>query len=431
MNDAYKLLLGFNSEIENILEISEGVYRTKCHSNNRQPYNINLFDKYQAVETDTSWSLSEILKFEQQGENVIFKEFAKKYLVPIGFNLNSINHPKIENEKWNIDISITDKNYAIIFENKIKNAIYQRNQIGKYISSLKSLGYKDEQIFIVILPLYYNDSYIDNMRKSIWKSPPDWQFPNQRRKCAHWDAYCCWCDDRSYILSEKQKIYCHEHCRDFKNEYTSRTVILNKSFADWLLNDVVNVIPNEQFILKSAIIQLGDYFKGLFHTRLNEQLLMEMQEYLKNSLFDNNSSDVDKWRLVNEKLSQLEELKRNMERLRDSLSRNLIEEWKEKLLSEWPQMRSIPNKSFGLLIKGIWCGCWSGDDNSGKTYWGFYCDEKPTEQQLEMVREILDMVGLDSLNLSHEKGFIKWQNTLKGDVRCADFYKAAQSLSYI
>ena len=431
MTDTFNLLLKLNTEIDCILEICEGIHKTKCNSTNHSPYSINLFEKYQAIETDTSWSLCEIMKFKLQGENIIFREFAKKYLVPLGFNLNNIIRPIFENERWNIDISVTDKNYAIIFENKIKNAIYQRNQIGKYIARLKSFGYKDEQIFIVILPLYYNPSYIEGMRKSVWRRPSDWELPNQRRKCAHNDPYCCWCDDNTYILSEEEKKYCKEQCIDFKHIYNPRTVVLHNSFADWLLNITVDIIPSDEYILKSAVIQLGDYFKGLFQTRLNENLVMEMQEYIRKNLLNDDSTNLDNWKVINEKLSQLDELKRNMERLRNSLSQNLIEEWKANLLPNWPNLKCELNKSFGLLINGVWCGCWSGDDNNGKTYWGFWCEERPSDQQIEMVKDILEMVGVDSHYLNHEKGFIKWQNTLKGDIRCAEFYKAAKSLSYI
>ena len=84
MKDVYNLLLDFHSEIENLLQLGEGVNGIKRNSIHRPPYQINIFDKYKADETDTSWVLFEILKYMDKGEYIVLKQFISHYLQPLG-----------------------------------------------------------------------------------------------------------------------------------------------------------------------------------------------------------------------------------------------------------------------------------------------------------------------------------------------------------
>ena len=268
-------------------------------------YYINLFDKYHAVENDTSWALCEIFNYTEDGAYILFKLFAAKYLKPLGFDTDNIGQPFIKNEEYNIDLFISEQNYAIIFENKIKDAVFQRNQLGKYIARLIDSGYREEQIYLVVLPRHYTPSYIEEMRPSVWKSPKDWKTPNQCRACRHKDLYQCWCDDSSHALTPQEVAEHCQKCKDHKQAFYSRTVILDHTFADWLQDVLLAAVPADQYLVKSVIVQMADYLKGLFQTRLKDQPLMEMQEFLQKELLPSETNNLENWALLDKKLRQL------------------------------------------------------------------------------------------------------------------------------
>lgn len=86
------------------------------------------------------------------------------------FNKNfsniTITDPQISQEKDRIDLLVLDKNYSIIFENKIYDAKDQDQQISRYIEKVKDKNYKDECIYIVYLTNFYKTPSRDTWRKT-------------------------------------------------------------------------------------------------------------------------------------------------------------------------------------------------------------------------------------------------------------------------
>ncbi len=88
-----------------------------------------------------SFILAELLKDEH-----IQKDFLSSFLsfecsVPLN----------LEREKENLDLSLWNKDYFVIIENKVNDAQEQPGQIARYVKIAKRKGYADEQIYVLYL----------------------------------------------------------------------------------------------------------------------------------------------------------------------------------------------------------------------------------------------------------------------------------------
>lgn len=92
-------------------------------------------------EIDHSRFLHKLLSYKKNGEYPILKSFCNTCLKD--FELKIIS-PTIEREKRNIDISIRDKDYFLIIENKVNDAPDQPNQLARcQYGQRKNDGYKE------------------------------------------------------------------------------------------------------------------------------------------------------------------------------------------------------------------------------------------------------------------------------------------------
>ncbi len=123
----------------------------------RPLFYINFIDVFNPKEPITSKMLERILSYNDKDGYVILRSFCDNFLGSCGFDSRNILEPEIIAERnGHIDIRITEEGkYAIIIENKLKGADFQRNQIARYIQTIKEEGFENDQIYIVILP---NDS---------------------------------------------------------------------------------------------------------------------------------------------------------------------------------------------------------------------------------------------------------------------------------
>ena len=138
----------------------------------------------------TSKILERILSYNNSDGYVVLHSFCHQFLEVSGFDCNNISEPEIIAERnGHIDIRITEEGkYAIIIENKLKGADFQRNQLARYIKTIKEEGFKNEQIYIVILPQYKDI----RIRPSVWRLPPDYKtVTNANRKCGIYDDKLC------------------------------------------------------------------------------------------------------------------------------------------------------------------------------------------------------------------------------------------------
>lgn len=426
IKNIFELLNTYNvvtkDEIATYLSLSNQLSNIIDSSPNRPSYQLNLLDIIGITEPLTSKIISLILKYKKGDDYILCRSFIEDFLVNCGFDLAWIETPSITAETDRIDIGVQEKGkYTVIIENKLKGAPFQRNQIARYIQKMIDSGYNENRIFIVILPNYVDRLFFENINQSIWYLPKDWKSPNQERMCKYKDDKSCLCDYGKTCLT------CRECNKDLKDKFKNRTVILDKEFINWIENKCLSLLPIDEHLLRSAIIQFLDFLKGIFNNRLNNKLIMEIEKFLREQLIDSNEPLLNQWNIIEEKKEEIKKLILGLEKLQTSIGKEQIDEWKELLMPKWGQwLKHEYRKSFGINIQGVWCGCWC--DEGEKPYWGFQCD-LPTIEQEEMVKNILNRI--DNPKYITEKGWIAWCYTWHGNERCDKFYEVARELGYL
>ncbi|MCH5326358.1 MAG: PD-(D/E)XK nuclease family protein, partial [Duncaniella sp.] len=392
-------------------------------------YNGGLLDIIGGIrETLTSQVVSNILSYKDDNGYKLLESFVHKF---INTEIDVVQ-PVIRAAKENLDIAIKDKNYAIIIENKLKNAPFQRNQLARYIAKLKE-KYDEKDIFLVIMPQYI-DTFI---RKSAGRLPLDWEYTkNEDRRCRE-GRYECWCDFPEMILDNEQISWCSKCDKNILERLNKNIVKLHNDFSEWLIEEA-ELLPQKQWPLKSCMMQFAYYLKGLYNTRFSNKLNMAITEFLRERVLPE-GSPIDKWNAIDETISELDQLRNSIDGLRREVAISFIKEWENEIKKEFPNVVSYIDKngeySFGLLFNDIWIGCWAGvTDNNNRPYWGFYSsdedkDQIKMEEQINMIKSILAQCNMD-YEVKREEPFKVWGDTFEGDMICKNLYRAALSLGY-
>lgn len=409
---------------ESLMELAESLNAFIRHSEYKPAYSGGILDVIGGIsEPLTSQIIKNILSYkDDNGKFILLESFIRTFINSV----LKVKRPIISAEKGLLDVAIKDKHYAIVIENKLKDAAFQRNQLARYIAKLKQ-EYNEEAIFVVILP-QFSDT---NIRLSAGRLPLDWQENNDNRKCAI-DRYECWCDYPSTQLSEQQTAWCAKCDKHIFSRLKNNTHILHDDFAEWLLQES-DILPSNQWPIKSCMLQFAYYLKGLYSTRYSAKLNMAITEFLKEKFLSKSAEE--NAQIIKETISELDQLRTAILRLKGDVAHQYIKEWRESLTAEYTSLKSdLKNDvlSFGLEVNGIWIGCWSGNgkDNEDKPYWGFFCHETPTKAQIKMVEQILYQCEIKG-TVNTESHFLVWDNTLHGDVRCRAFYRVAKDLGYL
>lgn len=435
--DSAKLLIEFSNSIcelktivlGQLLEIASQCAPLRLKPENKPLYGLNLLDIVQTHEPHTSAILSYILNYTENGKYIILESFIERFLSSAGLSRSRVNFPRITAEKSKIDVCVLDNDFAIIIENKLMGAPFQRNQLGRYIEKVHDLGYDYSNIFVVILPMYFNPNFTEDIRPSVWRCPYDGlETANDKRHCRLADQYRCWCDEENRKLSPLENKFCEKCNRDLKGMFNTRTVVIHSQLSDWLYEIAQKIDPKET-ILKSAVLQFADFTEGLFNTRINQHLLMDIQKLIRESILPENSSSLEKWDILNDKLEDLKAMENAISSMKLQQSKDLIDDWYKELRPEFPMLQREVQKSFGINVNGIWIGCWCGSYNNGAPYWGFYCEGEVNAEQREMVRKILEECYVPSSKSS--ANYISWGSTRHGAQRCRNFYLAAKKLGYL
>ena len=165
IKDALTLLqdiqLAVEKECKSLLDFVSEFAKRYEEEKRKLPYHLNVIDELHINENAHSRILMKLLCYQNdKGEYEILQSLLG-YMQSIkgaeAFNKKDINidTPTITQEEQRIDLWIRDKGYAIIFENKIYNAIDQEEQICRYIEKTKTEGYKAENIYVIYLKLKY------------------------------------------------------------------------------------------------------------------------------------------------------------------------------------------------------------------------------------------------------------------------------------
>lgn len=424
-----QLLCDYQDEVisnsDSILELAKSLRKFIDNSKYRPAYDGSLLDIIGGIsEPVTSQIIANILKYTDEHKcNVLLESFIQSFI-----NKDIVvEAPMITAEKEHLDIAVRDKHYAIIIENKLKDAVFQRNQLARYIARMKEHNYIENSIYLVIMPQFYDTK----IRLSAGRLPKDWRKNNGTRKCAV-NEHECWCDFNQRLESSKLE-WCSLCDKTIFNRLKNNTVTLHDNFAEWLIAESEK-LPDNQWPLRSCMLQFAYYLKGLYYTKYNSKLNMAIADFLKEKILTKCSA-AENWRAIDETIKELDQLKSSIDNLRGQVALDYIAEWHNSLTTEYPQICSDFKKgvsSFGLEINGVWIGSWSGTngDNGNQPYWGFYCHQTPNKEQVVMVKSILAYCDI-SCEVSQQQGFMYWTNTLHGDLRCRKFYLAAKDLGYL
>ena len=416
------------------ISLASGLSAYIEESEYKPSYQLNIFDEHYGGlrETETSKFLKRILDYRFKGEAILVKSFVKRFLVPLGFDFSLIKDPKIKCEDENVDIIIReDSKYAIVIENKLKGAVFQMNQLARYVELQKIKGYSDDQIFVVILP-NSEASYKEHLKISTWRLPPDWQNPSYNRECCFVDNTRCLCD-----FNKKPIANCTLCKKDLKEEFSKHTKVITTELSDSLETDCFNVIPGNERILKSAVIQFADYLNELYNNRISDELKMDINKYLTNKLLKEGNKSIKNYNIILDKLNELSQLQTGLNNLRNAFACKVVKEWYVSLYEKWNQLLNYdhtPNSSnfFIKMKEEIYCGCYL--DKDFKPYWSFWTKSSSiNEEQRKMVLEIIKRAELkvDLEEYKEEGSNIAWAYTQQGDKDCDAFFTAAKELDLL
>ena len=406
-------------------------------------YDINVLEYKGLEETDTSNLIESIFSYQYAGDYPVWRSFVDTFYPNESELIASIEHPLFSAEEHRIDICIKEpKKYAFVVENKLKGAVFQRNQLGRYVHQMVLESFKLEDIFLIIIPGRIDPKFITHIRKSAWRAPKDWYKPNNERECCAFslsEPNACRCDDSSWSKNGLCK-----GCIDYKEclkEFDGHLKVIDSEFTDWLMQLVEeDVVPKHEYLLRSAIIQFAYYIKGLYNIRLNQVEIMESIRVLEEQLLSDEKDPRDRYDKVQKTINDLDRLKQSLTNL---LNIQLIRMWQKEIETFFPDARvDSDENSFGILIRredaasigdvnnGIYCGVWADTDKNYKPFWGFYSDSRKmmSEGAREMVDDIVKCAGASSKG--EEGNYIAWDYTQHGSERVRDFLDAVVRLGF-
>ena len=414
LNEVYCLKC---SIIETLFDYLDSIHNMRVEARIDKHCTTNILDILSPTEPLVSKILCSFLSFTQNGKFCLWGSFTENFLSRCGFDKQWVNQPIFSSEKYRIDILVQEQHYAVIIENKIHDAEFQRNQLARYINVTKSLTNSDD-IFIVLLPKESYNGYIDSIPDSVWRLPCDWEVSNNERKCAlRGDSTLCACDIEN-MSEHKQKDFKCKDCINFKKQYINQTKVLDNSFLDWLDQEIERKASADT-IIQSAMLLFSDYIKGIRHLRNKDKFIMAITDFLHKKLISNKKSDADNFKNISEMIESVTDLKNGLERLTVTYSEELIDKW-YKLFAEWYNQQSVKDRyrlehvsheSFYIEIKGIQIGCWSGKDNGNTRYyrypyWGFKKVKEDESRDRDMVEKIKKKANVAILHDDKDDTFL-------------------------
>lgn len=440
LNEVYCLKC---SIIDTLFEYLETIRKMRVEAGIDKHYATNILDILNPTEPQVSKILCSFFSFTQNGKFCLWRSFTEKFLSRCGFDKQWINKPIFSSEENRIDILVKEQSYAVIVENKIHDAIFQRNQLARYINVTKSLTNEDN-VFIVLLPYESSDGYIEDIPDSVWRLPCDWKVSNNERKCAlRGDSTLCACDIEN-LSEDKQKEFKCKDCINFKENYLNRTKVLDNTFLDWLDQEMGKKASADDAIMQSAMLLFSDYFKGIRHLRIKDKFIMDITDYLRNKLITEADPISDNFKNISEMIESVTDLNNGLERLAVTYSKELIDKW-HKLFKEWYDqqrvkdtysLKYITNTSFYIEIKGIQIGCWSGKDNQNPQYfkypyWGFKKVKDDKSRDSDMIEKIKKEADVAILHDDSNGPFLSWGSTTNGFEDLKEYVLAAIKLKYM
>ena len=356
--------------IQSALDLAEGVAGTIAKNKHLVPYHLNLIDELYINENGHSRILYKLLEYRNPNGDYIFLKSLLKYISKNceAFEKICVTNPEITQELCRIDLWVRDKDYAIIFENKVYNATDQEAQIARYIECTQGNGCPLDKIFVIYMPQKDDKDPVDDS----------------------WGEY--------------------------KEAFASRYVKFSfrNGVLPWLKSDVLPSIPDKDKLLKSAIEQYVNYLEGLFKQRESDkQLYIMIENYIKEKLGLNDDPFVNKQELER-KIEELDKVRQYLVNMIDDYKTQIFEQWKQHFDRCFHQYRCELTNDFTLLMKLPICGrivyAELTTDTNG-LYWGLSDKEGLKDTAvLELLTPIMENLRFDiKSDLAKDKKWYGWK----------------------
>jgi hypothetical protein len=373
--------LSFTNEISKFenTEFSEAINFlnpfTELYNKEEQklPYHVNIIDELRAGENAHSRILTKLLQFNVNGKYELLQSFIDK----LGIN-HILQNPKITCEKERIDLLIMDKDFALIIENKVHDAVDQPAQLARYIEKVKERNYKEEQIHIVYLTKY-GDKEVANQT---------WELAEKNYK----DKF----EKRFYPVSFRSEVF------SWAKEY----------------------LPNcriKDVYLKSTLEQYIDHLEGIFNLReIQKHMNQKLKQHIIETLSLTNEKTEKRISVIDEKITELNKATIQLKELKSEYDRERILEWfqeKQVLLKkdfwELDKKSDLNHKGYphiGVLLQYkevIFSIILEYDIMEKSIYYGFYPEK---DSKVEIITNFLK--NFKEINETNSNDlWYYWENT--------------------
>lgn len=280
--------------IKSVLNLANEFYLCYKREKGKLPYHLNLIDELRASENAHSRILVRLLKYKVNNQFAFLQSFIK-FIQQRNKDVFEFEHSLENSEieitvgKQHIDAFIVGKDFAIIIENKIHNAVDQDKQIERYIKKAKERKIHEDEIYVIYL--------------TRWGGEPS---------------------EKSFSIE----------CREaFKKRKRYLELSYRYDIISWLEEFDLSTIKESETFIGSALHQYIDHLKGLFnirkiHTNMNKELLNTIESQLE--LTADYQANVGKIHLT------LNNLGKTREYLEDALTINWLNVYLEKLKKDYP-----------------------------------------------------------------------------------------------
>lgn len=328
--------------MDNILTFAQNLSDFKDRSLSRPVQGGNLLEFAHFSEPQISWAISEIFKYSANKSYPILQFFIDRYFAR--YNLKA-ECPSIMTEYSNIDICIIDNSYILIFENKIKGAQFQHNQMGRYIHWAETY-HPGKTVLTVILSL-----------NGFEGNTSTWRFPQKGFTSCNINNTECKCDYPQKYTREADCNHCIIYGKD-------RLVILQEDFTQWVI-DATSIVPPAEHRLYSMMVQLYDYMNILFgNDNHSKQFNLEIRRFIMENVFQGKNG-IDCLPELSEKIVQTKDLLNSLEDCYKSACESFITKCFEKMTIEYSKY--YPSKSNEKYECGI------SVSFGNKSIWIFIC----------------------------------------------------------
>lgn len=287
-------------EFSDLLKFASDFSKIKKKEQQKLPFHLNLIDQLHINENAHSRVLMHLLSYrDEEGKHPILSSlirYIKDNLRMDEFGRINIKSPIFTQEKARIDLWVRDENYAIIFENKIYNAIDQEEQLSRYIEITKNYHHNENNIFVVYLSQHP-------------KEPEQQSWGKYRESFKSRYVNLCYCN---HILT-------------------------------WLKDTVLPCIRYKELYLQTAIIQYIDYLEGLFTLRnIDKPMNMELDKLIEKELIQN-KNEKESIKILQERIDSFNAITSQMHHLLNKYRERIFDGWRKETERKFP-LDLYPNR---------------------------------------------------------------------------------------